>query len=193
MFLFFDTETTGLPKNWNAPASHINNWPRMVQLACLLYDENGSLEESCNFIIQPEGYSIPNDAARVHGITTERAIGEGVELKNVLEGFQNLLDKSTQLVAHNMAFDEKIIGAEFYRIFGEDPLLGKPKICTMKHPAILNFCALPPFKYGSYKWPRLSELHFKLFGNYFDEAHDASIDIKATAKSFWELRRLGVI
>ena len=193
MYLFFDTETTGLPKNWNAPASNTKNWPRLVQLACLLYDENGDLKENCDYIILPDGYTIPKDAARVHRITTERAMKEGIELKMVLEKFRELLNKSTQLVAHNMAFDEKIIGAEFHRTFGNDPLPNKSKICTMKHPDVLDYCALPPFRYGSYKWPRLSELHFKLFGEYFEEAHDASVDIQATAKSFWELKKLGII
>ena len=28
MYLFFDTETTGLPKRWNAPVTDLENWPR---------------------------------------------------------------------------------------------------------------------------------------------------------------------
>ncbi|HFA50883.1 MAG TPA: 3'-5' exonuclease [Bacteroidetes bacterium] len=193
MFLFFDTETTGLPRNWNAPASDTRNWPRMVQLGCLLYDGNGQLKESRNYIIKPDGYTIPPGASAIHGITTERAIKEGKELSGVLDDFKKLIAQAGQLVAHNMAFDEKIIGAEYYRISGHDPLSGKPKICTMKDPNVIAYCALPPFRYGKYKWPKLSELYYKLFGNYFDEAHDASVDIKATAESFWELRKRGVI
>ena len=42
MYLFFDTETTGLPKNYKAPASDLNNWPRLVQLAYHLYDNDGN-------------------------------------------------------------------------------------------------------------------------------------------------------
>jgi len=30
MYLFFDTETTGLPRNWKAPVTDLDNWPRMV-------------------------------------------------------------------------------------------------------------------------------------------------------------------
>jgi DNA polymerase III subunit epsilon len=193
MYLFFDTETTGLPANWNAPASNTSNWPRMVQLACLLCDSNGSIIQQRNFIIKPEGYTIPTDASEVHGITTERANQEGVDLSSSLSDFKNLVAKANHLVAHNMEFDEKIIGAEFHRKFGTDPIQSKPKFCTMKSPRVISYCSIPPFRYGSYKWPKLSELHIKLFGIDFEEAHDASADIQATAKCFFELRKLGVI
>ena len=43
MFLIFDTETTGLPKKWNAPISDSANWPRCIQLAWQLHDNNGKL------------------------------------------------------------------------------------------------------------------------------------------------------
>ena len=193
MYLFFDTETTGLPNNWNAPVSDTGNWPRMVQLAILLYEPNGSLAESKNYIIKPEGYTIPSDVSQIHGITTERALREGIELSNVLSTFEALAAKATSLVAHNMEFDEKILGCEFLRITGREPLSSKQKFCTMKSPNILRYCALPPLRYGSYKWPKLSELHYKLFGSYFDNAHNASVDIQVTAKCFFELRKRKII
>ena len=92
-----------------------------------------------------------------------------------------------------MEFDEKIMGSEFYRKFGKDPLPSKPKFCTMKNAKIIAYCAIPPLRYGSYKWPKLSELHIQLFGTDFEEAHDASVDIQATANCFFELRRLKMI
>lgn len=92
-----------------------------------------------------------------------------------------------------MKFDEKIAGAEFHRKFDADPLPSKPKFCTMKSPQVIEYCSIPPFKYGSYKWPKLSELHYKLFGFEFEEAHDAAVDIEATAKCFWELKQRGVL
>ncbi len=193
MYLFFDTETTGLPLSWNAPASNTSNWPRMVQLACLLTEPNGAIIEQRNFIIKPEGYTIPLDASNIHGITTERANQEGLDLNASLTDFKILLSKATHLVAHNVEFDEKIVGAEFHRKFGADPLPSKPKFCTMKTPQVIGHCAIPPFRYGSYKWPKLSELHIKLFGVDFEEAHDASVDMQATAKCFFELRRLRII
>ena len=44
-----------------------------------------------------------------------------------------------------------------------------------------------------YKWPKLSELHIRLFGEDFDEAHDAAMDINATEKCFWKIRAIGLI
>ena len=53
MYLIFDTETTGLPKNWRAPISDTENWPRCVQLAWQVHDEIGNLIESKSYIIKP--------------------------------------------------------------------------------------------------------------------------------------------
>ncbi len=189
MYLFFDTETTGLPSNWKAPVSDLNNWPRLVQLAFLYYDKNGNKISSGDYIIKPEGFTIPTDASRIHGISTERAIREGESLITVLQKFQSLINQSEVLVAHNMSFDEKIVGAEFLRIGMQNSIISKNKICTMQ--STTNFCALNG-PYG-YKWPKLSELHYKLFRTGFDEAHNAAVDITATAKCFWELKRLGKI
>ncbi len=189
MYLFFDTETTGLPKNWKAPVTDLNNWPRLVQLAYLFYDLNGNKISEGDYIIKPEGFTIPVDASRIHGISNERANLEGQSLLQVLQNFQALIDQADFLVAHNMSFDEKIVGAEFLRNRMNDSIASKRKICTMQ--STTNFCAING-PYG-YKWPKLSELHYKLFRTGFEEAHNAAVDINATAKCFWELRRLGKI
>lgn len=189
LFLFFDTETTGLPRNWEAPLNDLNNWPRLVQLAFLLYDSNGNKISGGDFIIQPVGFIIPKEASNIHGITTEKANKEGKVLLSVLEEFQSLINQTDFLVAHNMSFDEKIIGAEFLRNRMLNSIANKKKICTMERTT--NFCAIDG-PYG-YKWPKLSELHHKLFRTGFEEAHNASVDITATAKCFWELKKLGKI
>ncbi|MDR1454272.1 MAG: 3'-5' exonuclease [Tannerella sp.] len=190
MYLFFDTETTGLPKNWKAPVTDVNNWPRLVQLAFLLYDSNGTKISSGDFIIKPDGFHIPANASKVHGITTERALSEGQDITFVLQQFDPLVQKADCLVAHNMSFDEKIVGAEFLRSRMPNTIAGKRKICTMEKTA--RFCGIPGY-YGDYKWPKLSELHYKLFNTDFEEAHNAAADIQATAKCFWELKRMGKI
>jgi DNA polymerase III subunit epsilon len=189
MYLFFDTETTGLPRNWKAPVTDLGNWPRMVQLAYLLSDGEGNRLSGGDFIIKPAGFKIPAEAARIHGITTERAEKEGRELAAVLKEFQAAINKAEYLVAHNMSFDEKIIGAEFLRNKMPDSLPAKKRICTME--SSTDYCALPG-PYGN-KWPKLTELHHKLFQKGFEEAHNAAADIAATVKCFWELKRLGVI
>ncbi|MCW5521122.1 3'-5' exonuclease [Aureitalea sp. L0-47] len=189
MYLFFDTETTGLPNNWKAPVTDLNNWPRMVQLAYLLYDDSGNLHERGDFIVKPDGYKIPSESSIIHGISHERAVEEGTPINHVLSRFNEQMIRSNYLVAHNMAFDEKIVGAELLRSGMNNIVDQKSRICTMK--ATTNFCAIPGY-YG-YKWPKLSELHYKLFGTDFEEAHNAAVDIEATARCFWELKNIGVI
>ncbi len=189
MYLFFDTETTGLPRNWKAPVTDLNNWPRMVQIAWILCDDKGNRIESDDFIIKPENFEIPREASRVHGISTEMAINEGEDLEKVLSKFNELVEQADFIVAHNISFDEKILGAELLRKGIRSDFNGKRKLCTMR--ASTDYCRLPG-PYG-YKWPKLSELHIKLFGEDFDEAHDASVDINATEKCFWEMRKIGLI
>ena len=189
MYLFFDTETTGLPKNWKAPVTDLDNWPRMVQLAYLLYDADGNLLFSGDYIIKPVGFTIPEASSQIHGISTERAMEEGLPLKDVLLSFQEVMKHAACLVAHNISFDEKILGAELLRSGLSNNLVSMRRICTMH--STTNYCAIKG-PHGL-KWPRLSELHRKLFGYDFEEAHNAAADIEATAKCFWELKRLGLI
>jgi DNA polymerase III epsilon subunit-like protein len=189
MYLFFDTETTGLPRNWRAPVTDLGNWPRLVQLAWLLYDKKGGKIRGGNFIIKPEGFTVPSEASRIHGISTERAQSEGLDLQGVLKDFADRISRVDYIVAHNMSFDEKIVGAEFLRKKMVNIIPDKIRICTMQ--SSTDYCALDG-PYG-YKWPKLSELHYKLFGTGFEESHNAAVDIEATARCFWELKRKGVL
>lgn len=188
-YLFFDTETTGLPLRWNAPITDTANWPRLVQLAWMVCDAEGRIEAKRNAIIRPEDYTIPVEVARIHGITTQLALEKGESLKEVLEEFSEEIDKAQALVGHNISFDECIVGAEFERLRMMTSLFLKPKYCTMK--SSVDYCKLPGKK--GFKAPRLSELHRILFGTGFEDAHNAWADVEATAKCFWKLKELGVI
>ena len=53
MYLIFDTETTGLPRNYKAPITDSANWPRAVQIAWQLHDQWGNLIEHQDFLIAP--------------------------------------------------------------------------------------------------------------------------------------------
>jgi DNA polymerase III subunit epsilon len=189
MYIFFDTETTGLPQNYNAPLSDLNNWPRMVQLAWVSYNENFELTDEKMFIIQPEGYEIPVDVSKIHGITTERAKKEGLDLEFVLNEFRTAMSKAKYLVAHNITFDEKIVGAEFLR----KQIKSLPNKLSRFDTMVIgtDVCKIPGKK--GYKWPNLNELHKTLFHKEFDGAHDALVDVKACANCFWEMKRLGFI
>ena len=192
--MFFDIETTGTPRNYKAPISDSYNWPRLVQLAWIMADKNGNVLKKKSLIIRPSGFTIPADAAAVHGITTKKAEREGVLLHDVLDEFETDLSFAGQIVGHNIDFDQHIVGAELYRL-GMDSgiLMDKPCICTMK--SSTDFCAIPnpnPY-FGGYKWPSLQELYKRLFGQEFEDAHDALADITATKECYFELKRRWVI
>lgn len=190
MYLFFDTETTGLPKNYKAPVSDSENWPRLVQLAWLWYDAEGNSWESYDFIIKPEGFTIPEEVSKIHRISQERALKEGRPLEEVLTFFGEEIKKAGFVIGHNIDFDYHIVGAEYYRLGQKNPLDSAQQICTMK--SSVNFCALANGR-GGYKWPNLKELHQRLFNTGFEDAHDALVDVKATARCFFALKKEGVI
>lgn len=187
--LFFDTEATGLPDDYDEPSSNTANWPRLVQLSWVTTNEKGEKLKEHDYIIYPEGFTISKSAIDLHGITVERARAEGQPLREVLEKFLSDYRQSKYVVGHNVAFDKKIIGAELIRMGEADIMDDKLSYCTM----ILstNYCRIPGY-YG-YKYPKLQELHKKLFGIAFDDAHNSMADVKATIKCFWEMNRLGLI
>ncbi|MDD3702166.1 MAG: DNA polymerase III subunit alpha [Bacteroidales bacterium] len=191
MFLIFDTETTGLPLDKHAPLTDFANWPRMVQLAWQLHNDKGEYISSENFIIKPEGYTIPFNAARVHGITTDHALQHGISIKTVLEKFDADLAKADYIIGHNIEFDRNILGAEFLRNETTTTFLEKPQLDTCTE-LTASFCQIPGGRGGKFKFPTLDELYHKLFHESFSHAHNAMADVEATARCFFELLRLEV-
>ena len=189
MFLTFDTETTGLPKNFRAPVSDSDNWPRLVQLAWQLNDNNGKLISNNSHIIKPTNFSIPFNSEKIHGISTEVAIKKGKEINEVLEEFENDLIKSKYIIGHNINFDINIIGAEHFRKKFKSTIEEKIKIDTAQ--ISKSYCNLKGGFGGGLKMPKLIEMYECLFKEKFSDAHDASYDVNATAKSFFKLVEVG--
>jgi len=190
MYLIFDTETTGLPRNKTAPLTDFDNWPRLVQIAWQLHDNKGKLISQGNHIVKPEGFTIPFNAQKVHGISTDRALEVGEPLKDVLDKFSEDVKRANVLVGHNIEFDNSIIGAEYLRCKMENILEKAENIDTGI--ATKEFCDIRMGN-GRIKMPKLVELYEKLFGHPFDDAHDAAYDVDATAEAFIECLRRKVI
>ncbi|MAO17705.1 DNA polymerase III subunit alpha [Muricauda ruestringensis] len=188
MYLIFDTETTGLPKRWDAPITDTDNWPRCVQIAWQLHDELGNLIEHQDFLVKPEGFNIPYEAEQIHGISTALAEEKGVPMSEVLEAFNKALLQTKFVVGQNVGFDINIMGCEFHREEVQSPLTELPVLdtCT-EHTAEL--CKIPGGRGGKFKLPTLTELHEFLFGEPFAEAHNATADVEATTRCFLELVR----
>ena len=189
MYLIFDTETTGLPKIWDAPISDTDNWPRCVQIAWQLHDDMGNCIEHEEYLVQPEGFNIPFDAEKIHGISTELAQEKGAPISIVLSKFNEALNKAKFVIGHNVGFDLNIMGAEFFREDFPNKLQELPVLDTCTEQTA-SLCKLPGGRGGKFKLPTLSELYEFLFHESFVEAHNASADVEATARCFFELIRL---
>ena len=190
MYLIFDTETTGLPKSWNAPITDTDNWPRCIQIAWQLHDALGNLIEHRDFLLQPDGFNIPFDAERIHGISTELAQDQGIPLEKGLALFNEVLKKTMFIVGQNVSFDINIMGCEFHRLGIENNFTKLPVLdtCTEK---TASLCRLSGGRGGKFKLPTLTELHKHLFNVDFKEAHNATADVEATTRCFFELIRIG--
>jgi len=189
--LFFDCETTGLPGvRWFSPEV-VDQWPRLVQLAWARYDAAGNLEEARNFIVKPDGFKVPPDATRIHGISDAEARRVGRDLGQVLDGFLEAATvPGTTLVAHNFDYDRNVVAGELIRARKPLAFLELAGICTMRGTTDLVRLPRPGGGFG-FKWPTLEELHTWVFGFSYEGAHDAANDIGACARAFFKLRDAG--
>lgn len=191
MYIVFDTETNGLLKDYNAHPSNVDNFPRVIQLAYIIYNQDGSIRKEYEALIKPDGWKIPKEKFWIqHGYDTEKSLKRGIPMKWALDEFIIDLQSCEFMIAHNMNFDYRIIGAEMIRA-----KLSSPKklerICTMK--TSKPVLKLPSRGYGMYKSPNLTELHKYFFGEGFNGAHDALSDVRATGKCFFELKKISDI
>ena len=182
MFLFFDTETTGLNRYKD----------NLVQLAWVVADENGKILSENEWIIKPSGFTIPYMAERVHGISTSHAKLHGIRLETALEKFVSDAKTAIFIVAHNISFDLAVLKTAFSKCGLDYSLSGLQQIDTMT--ISTNWCQLPKVNgISGFKRPKLEELHYRLFGAGFENAHQALADTKATMKCFYALINKGVI
>jgi DNA polymerase III subunit epsilon len=189
MYLFFDTETSDLPRDFNAPESDIANWPRVIQIAWVVAQSPTSMSTPVSYLIRPDGFCIAEGATQCHGITTDYAKRNGVSLEPVLATFFRDVERATQIIAHNMEFDASVIGAECVRMGISNPIRAKSLRCTMLEST--DYCQLPSKR--GFKWPRLTELHSKLFDSTFENPHDAAADCLACMNCFFKLQQLQVM
>lgn len=182
-YLFFDTETTGLPLNYKAPYTDISNWPRIVQLSWLIADAEGKVLKESDFIIKVD-VPIPFQASRVHGITNEVAAAKGVVATEVLSTLLADLNDINCLVCHNVNFDLPIVQSELYR-HQLTHQINIPTFCTMQ--SSTNYCQIPSPR--GYKWPKLEELYSVCFNKKLENAHNALADVRATYEVFYHLKK----
>ena len=153
--LFYDSETTGLP-NFKAPSSDPAQ-PHLVQVAASLVDEETrAIVAAIDLVVRPNGWNIPDEVARVHGITNEIALARGIDEAVALTAFYQLWLQADSRIAHNQSFDERIlralrsdddpsrpIGPRWLRIVAEDiTALGSATVLGLAVTAVVGFLAL---------------------------------------------------
>ena len=186
MYLFFDTETTGLPKKKHASMHRVANWPRIVELGWVLTDTQGTVVEEEGLLVRPDGFTVPAASTAIHGITTGQATEQGAEIREVLVRFLLALQQSELICGHHISFDHRVVGAELVRAGMPVDLLDRPRFCTME--ASKTFCR--PVA-GHHPHPlSLSALYLHLFNEPFTGAHRALADAKACAACFFAIRDL---
>lgn len=178
--LVFDVETTGLPKKRKASLDDLDNWPYIVQLSWVVYDVlEGSIESINDSVIKlPEGISVPMESTKVHGISNEMMLANGVDIKKQLRYFLTDAANSDLLVAHNIEFDETIISVECIRNFYNNSFndIKTSRYCTMKK-------SIKRWK----KWLKLEILHEKLFDQKLKNLHNSLNDVYVCLRCFIKL------
>lgn len=183
--LVFDTETTGLPTHYNSSIYNTDEWPHIVQLSYILYDTTASkILTTVNVNIKlPENIEISDESIKIHGITKAICDKNGIDIVKALHDFNAEMNKADTVIGHNISFDKRVVMVECIRnkINQSFTINGvkKPEFCTMKN--AVDLCAIEKVntKTGEkyYKYPTLSELHKKLFGNIPKGTHDALADV----------------
>ncbi len=174
-----DVETNGLIKG--------AVYPRIVQFSWGLYSTKGELIELKDFIIKPTDWKM-NGSDKCHGISYERAMKEGIGINSVLKEYKNDIDnRCLKLVCHNINFDVKVVLNEC--VMAGMGINKVETFCSMIE--TVNFCEITPKVRGEYKWPKLSELYFKLFKSEMTNAHNSYYDVINCAKCYFTLIEIG--
>ncbi len=184
-YLFVDTETTGLPQNSNFSIAAVDNWPRLVSVAYILCEERKVIDKYYS-IIKPNGFIIPSESIKVHGITTAEAVAKGNEINVVLDKIKPIIEECDFIVGHNIIFDVNVLNSEFFRYNNTLPVSLKPYYCTMK-------MSKDYFGFPNNKYPTLEVLYSTLNGVSITNAHNAMTDTQAAMECFWILKDIAIL
>lgn len=189
MLCFFDTETTG-KVDFRMPDDH-DCQPNIVQLAAILTDNDGKEAARMSAIIRPEGWIIPDEVAAIHGITTERAMSDGVPMRHAFGLFWSMARTAEKIVAHNVEFDSRVLLTTCHR-FGWNSRAGEiklwPLVCTMRLATpVLKIPHAAPRHENDFKWPKLSECVKHFFDRDLEGAHNALVDVEACRDVYFAL------
>lgn len=187
MILFFDTETNGVARDYTAPPSTGDNWPRMTQLAYVLATNAGDIVARYQTLIQPDGWEVPTTEFFVkNGMSTARCAEFGISATRALAQFVQAVEACDTIIAHNIRFDYGVVGSEMMR-YGIRANKRPERHCTME--ALTPIMQLPSTYPGKYKWPKLEEAYCYVTGKEMVNAHDAMGDVDALVEMYFTIQR----
>jgi hypothetical protein len=185
MYLIFDVSANGKPKSYKAAHDDIFNWPRLIHLSWIELDADLKPLADHDFIITPHGFVLTEEVMSKAYIEADALENKSHPVKEVLEKFTEAAKRNEFVFAHNLAFNEGILGAEYYRASMSNPLIAADKYCLM-HEATY-YCKLPGKK--GYKWPSLQEMHTIIFKQGFTPSNNARADVIAATRCFIALKK----
>lgn len=181
--LFIDTETSGLPKNWDLPYSAKGNWPHAVQFSWTIYTTDGRLIKQENHYINDQDFNVTPESVQVHGITRDFLDRNGEPRLRVMQLLSaDLSAFDPVVIGHFIELDIHLAGAEYYRAGMENTIQQYPCYCTMQATRHL-------VRHHKKKFLRLGDLYEQLFQRELGNQHNAYTDVNATAQCFFELLR----
>lgn len=201
MYLFFDTETTGLP-NFNLELDDPSQ-PRVLQFAAIVANDQGQEIAAFKCPIKPDGWKVDErmevngrkTAYAIHGLSNAYLDKYGMSIRTALLMFRKFSDMSIMKIAHNYRFDGFLLKGEHKRA-GMDPGQEIDKFCTMK--AMTEIMKLPPTEKmvgAGYNWPKsanLGESYKFCTGKTLEKAHDALADVRACKEVFFWILQNGL-
>jgi DNA polymerase III epsilon subunit-like protein len=206
LVLVFDTETTGLPASKILNPDTLHLWPYIVQFSYIIYDTDKKDIVLCSdkIVKLTNDIIIPDESINIHGITNEMSQKDGTNINVILSEFFHHLRNIDLLVGHNVSFDINMVKVELLRIIYDNSSLNEVKTykfdlhfftnyiniyCTLQESIDLcNIKGVTKFGKEYTKYPKLLELHQKLFESVPNNLHNSFNDILVTLRCFMKLK-----
>ncbi len=187
-YLIFDCSAIGKPHSYKAPFSDTFNWPRMIHLSWICLDEAFKPVKDFDCIVKPDGFAIDDTIAKNCRIELQEVEEKGESLEDILKAFDESVKETEFMFAHNLAFNENVIAAEYVRKNMTHKMFQSERFCLMQEATW--YCKLPS-RSGGYKWPSLNEMHAIMFEKKYAPSGNARADVIAASRCFIKLMKLG--
>jgi len=187
-YVILDCETTGLFDF--SQRADAEGQPRLASLGLFIVDEQRRVIGAESWYVQPDGWSMSEEAGKVNGLTDEFLMEHGEPVELLLSHYADMIDEGHVISTYNSQYDTKIMRGEMRRAGMDDRFEQTNNLCLMR--ACTDICKVPRAKGKGYKWPTLAEAcdHFNIWN---PDKHSAVGDALAALQVFFKLDALGLL